>query len=461
MKLLTRRLVLQALIVFVACIIVINLPYFNVLLKRLSHQLFDFTGTESTIDIDAEKLSSSMYGYVVAMRYSGQQGTGIQALMSLQCWIGSFNLPMLILEPILNETEFISFSNVFETSLLQFSDLFDISQFNSASESMKFAQLGSQDHFYKNAPRKVIYVNSSRSRRFKGTKPPTLIWTASKENDCYSEVYIPDGFCVVRVIDLTSQWSMQKSYQIFSVAEMHEIIFGRWSPQEITLIFRQWHTPWYVLNPTLQQPSQCRNIRNISTESQFYPSRRLLTDVHYYENHFLGSRNKLAVMLRLERMTMQLNIKKHRSDNSSETCLSEAVEAAEQMWSKDIEYSKPIVAVDVGKYGSRSWRKNVDMMKLKQQANSTLSLLFHNQWTFEQWENSFTQAARGITNSGYIAALQRTLASRADCLVLLGGGYFQDLALNDYLRNHPKKEQRCVHLVCTMYWKRFKGKLDG
>ena len=330
MRLLTHRFVLQALILFVACTIVINLPYFNVLFRRSSHQLF---GTESTIDNDAEKSSSSMYGYVVAMRYSGQQGTGIQALMSLQCWIGSFNLPMLILEPVLNETQFISFSNVFKTSLIQFSDLFDISRFNSASASMKFAQLGSQDHFYKNAPRKVIYVNSRRSRRFEGAKPPTLIWSASKENDCYSEVYIQNGFCVVRVIDLTSQWSMQISYQIFSAAEMHEIIFGRWSPEEITLIFKEWHTPWYVVNPTLQQPSQCRNIRNISTESQFYPSHRLLTDVQYYENYFLGSRNKLAVMLRLERMTIQLKIKKHRSDNTSdaEKCLSEAVEAAEQI----------------------------------------------------------------------------------------------------------------------------------
>ena len=63
---------------------------------------------------------------------------------------------MLILEPTLNETQLISFSNVSKTSVIQFSDLFDISWFNFASESMKFAQLGSQDHFYKNAPRKVI-----------------------------------------------------------------------------------------------------------------------------------------------------------------------------------------------------------------------------------------------------------------------------------------------------------------
>ena len=104
-----------------------------------------------------------------------------------------------------------------------------------------------------------------------------------------------------------------------------------------------------------------------------YPSRRLLTDVQYYENHFLGSRNKFAVMLQLERMTLQLNIKKHRGDNSpdAEKCLTEAIEAAEQIWSKDI---KPIVAMDVGKYGSGSWYKSVDVMKLEQQANSTLPI---------------------------------------------------------------------------------------
>ena len=68
MKLLTRRFVLQALIVFVACTVVINLLYFNALFKRLSHQPFDFThGTESTIDIDAEKSNSPMYGCVAAM----------------------------------------------------------------------------------------------------------------------------------------------------------------------------------------------------------------------------------------------------------------------------------------------------------------------------------------------------------------------------------------------------------
>ena len=154
-------------------------------------------------------------------------------------------------------------------------------------------------------------------------------------------------------------------------------------------------------------------------------------------------------------MTIQLSIKNHHSDNTSnaETCLSEAVEAAEQVWSKDVKYSKPIVAMDVGKYGSTSWHKDVNMIKTASQFDSIIVV----SQPVEVW----TMAARGITNSGYIAALQRTLASWADCLVLLGGGNFLDLALNDYLSNHPNKEQQCVCVVCTVYWKRFRSKLDG
>ena len=53
-------------------------------------------------------------------------------------------------------------------------------------------------------------------------------------------------------------------------------------------------------------------------------------------------------------------------------------------------------------------------------------------------------------SSGYIAAFQRTLASRADCLVLVGGGYFQELALNDYKRNHPDRSTWYIYIVCAI-----------
>ena len=63
---------------------------------------------------------------------------------------------------------------------------------------------------------------------------------------------------------------------------------------------------------------------------------------------------------------------------------------------------------------------------------------------------TFTNATKRIENSGYIAALQRTLASQAECLVLAGGGNFQELAMRDYMRNHPNKRNWCIHAVCAI-----------
>ena len=75
---------------------------------------------------------------------------------------------------------------------------------------------------------------------------------------------------------------------------------------------------------------------------------------------------------------------------------------------------------------------------------STVVTLLNNTLNFEEWEDTFMEVS-GIEDRGYIAALQRTIASRADCLVLVGGGHFLELALHEYLRDHPSP---CVHFIC-------------
>ena len=98
---------------------------------------------------------------------------------------------------------------------------------------------------------------------------------------------------------------------------------------------------------------------------------------------------------------------------------------------------------------------------LTEHINSSFSKLFKDGWTFNEWEQSFTEVASIADNGGYIAAFQRTLASRADCLILIGGGYFQELALNDYKRNHPDKSRWCIHLICAINSERLEQAVDG
>jgi Zn-dependent oligopeptidase len=170
-----------------------------------------------------------------------------------------------------------------------------------------------------------------------------------------------------------------------------------------------------------------------------------MSDTKRYEDLFLNSSNEVAVMLRIEHVIDYVN--KHREQSSIDKCLEEAY----QLTKERQQSGRPMVTLDMGKFGSGVWSEltaKYDVAGLAEKSKQLLNSLFNNELSYTEWEESFTRATGGVENSGYIAALQRTLASRAKCLVLVGGGTFQDLALKDYLRNHPKREDQCVKLVC-------------
>ena len=67
--------------------------------------------------------------------------------------------------------------------------------------------------------------------------------------------------------------------------------------------------------------------------------------------------------------------------------------------------------------------------------------------TFKEWEDSFLQVTGNITDGGYIAALQRTIGSQADCLILVGGGTFRLGAISEYVHSHLKVSDHCYKFL--------------
>ena len=388
------------------------------------------------------------HGYVFVMRYNGQQGAAIQALLSMQCWVSTFNLPMYILEPVMSGTIFVSFPHHQEDTFLTFGDVFDIEHFNRMSESMGYALMASREEFFSNAPRNVIFV-------YPGSKDEIskVVWKADSKHGGKQKCYKFEGgrllhlaqehsFCCVRIVQLQATGSKM----FMTDKEVQEVIFGDNLPQSVTLIFAKWQTTWYVEREELDNPSVCKKFGKASSKEQFLPSPRLLSDVKRYEKHFLNSSNDVALMLRIERMTQFID--RHSQAWTVDKCLNEAVKLK-----KELQISgHPMVTLDLGMFGSGSISRYLGPSKetLTEKSNLLITELYDNKLTFEEWEGSFTKATGGVENSGYIAALQRTLASRAKCLILVGGGTFQDLALKDYLKNHRNKEDQCIHIVCAL-----------
>ncbi len=92
---------------------------------HLTSQLGIHSSTSHKITKDMKE------GFVTALRYSGQQGSGIKALKSLQCWASTLSVPMIILEPTIangvlvsditstgtsNNSSHITLTNLFDTS---------------------------------------------------------------------------------------------------------------------------------------------------------------------------------------------------------------------------------------------------------------------------------------------------------------------------------------------------------
>ena len=403
-------------------------------------------------------------GYVIALEFTGQQGANIQSIISLQCLAASFRFPVQILEPIMYDRNFVSVYRREKShgSYLRFSDLFDVEHFNKVSESIGYVSIGTREDFVASAPNDVIFVKMNRlqPKNQRRDRAPRVLWTATfGKNDCYGgqEVTLElsqlgrDDLCVVRVIELAVDYQSMDHY-VLSETDLREVIFGNRLPQDVTTIFSIWRSPWYVENSELHDPSMCKSVGLYSDKKQFLPSPRLVSDSIRYEKDFLNSSREVALMLRMEHMVWFVNHQEtsHSGKWTVDSCLQEALRITKG-YSKS---SLPMVAWDMGKFGSGSWALKQGVIdELDQKSKQLLLTLLDGKLTFEEWEESFTKAARGVEHSGYIAALQRTLASRTKCLVLVGGGSFQDLALKDYLRKHPNKEDQCFHQLCTKIFK--------
>ena len=120
------------------------------------------------------------------------------------------------------------------SSLLKFSDIFDVTHFSHASRSMGFAEIRSESDFQRNAPSDVILIESFGSVE----SLVTLVWASKERDDCYSDHRVPNGYCIRRVLSETGKKDIKVSYQIFTEEELFNIVLGPCQlPKEVTLVF--------------------------------------------------------------------------------------------------------------------------------------------------------------------------------------------------------------------------------
>ena len=343
---------------------------------------------------------------------------------------------------------------------LLFADLFNFANFNKISRDLNYSQLVPRDFFFDNAPRKIVLVYIYEGERNelpeltrlwpKRSSSPGMCFdpmTSQFNSDPKYQLYqiVQKGFCIVKVI----LFRMTRGEAlIFTEAQLRSNILGQMRTTDFTLVFNIW-MPKFVL-PGIKG-RECIDSGYHSSKGQFQPSRRLLANAKYYKKHFMNTTNgHITLMIRLEQIYMYLHRPRSAYGNwTVKKCLDVAVEKVRE-YQSNRSLGFPFVTLDVGKYGSKTLKSVTEPDKLRNDTkyiNRLLSSVYDHHWNLKEWENSFTKSTGGIVDSSYIAALQRTLASSAECLVLVGGGMFQELTMRKYIEIH-KKEDWCIEFLC-------------
>ena len=411
------------------------------------------------------------YGYVLTLRYGGQQTGTVGSLASLQCWIKSFDLPMLVAEPAVRHSKF---SGKHQEGGLRFSDFFDIEKFNNLGVGKReFGQIAEWDNFLEDAPRSIVFVQINDPKDEEYHSVHEQLWETSLTSMDTASCTLPPAlqflerykFCITQFVNVTirgkNPFETDDLYSPFPPEQVHKYLFQKLQPEEVTLVIDHWLPMYCVPNSKLINPEICRNIE-YTGRSLIYASSHLLKDVQRYENLFLLPRTALAVLIRSEHLiiwaamnceTKEGEVNKTKLMQVLHVHLNTIIDTARNT-KRRIAQGRTFVTFDAGKYGSSSWRSMFSRggyselrEPILQALKETVLSLDDSFDTFEEWEESFNESTGGITDAGYIAALQRTIGSRADCLILAGGGTFGLGALSEYVHHHPDTSEHCYQFL--------------
>ena len=351
-----------------------------------------------------------------------------------------------------------------DSNKIKFSDIYDLDMFNYISQKEGAPIIIPYSNYIHHAPKKAIFVLMKKTHCNCSTiPPPEVIWEASEGSDeCYplinetsllvntgnTTVVAPiynDGhtYCYIRIV---RAYHMLLSGQTITLDQFKNTIMNGRVLEGIVLVLSLWRTPWQV--------GRCNKIT--LDPQKISDSPHLQEAVERYKRHFkLVDGEYVGVMLRSEHAYLMIQTQLRQMKTSPytlEKCLNEVLDQTKHAMTETNTLSV-FVTADIGQFGTNSWNDSVhkghkhEIFEITDDVQKTIDSLYHSTLSFTQWEHSFIDATKGLKDKGYISAIQRVLASRARCLILLGGGSFQRMALTSYLV-HTQPQKLCVHLIC-------------
>ena len=393
--------------------------------------------------------ASTQYGYAYILDTLGQQSAGMRGVLSLQCWVASFGLPVHIVEPVIVSGHLTSASKQFlegKHDTLTFSDIVNVTHFNEESRKEGFPTLVGAKEFLNKAPRKKVVLKMFKVKC--GHDKVDFLWKDCS-SDAISNNLVEYNFHVVQTACI-KYCANNITLPLIDANVITRHIYQQYKPNEVTLEVRAWNGELFIPSSKMKDPMHCRGL-SIQRQEIISPSSRVLLDAKNYLRQYARSGFVITIMLRFEWFIAANNKYKRNPLNEIKSCADKTKTELERIRQKEVD-SSLVVTADVGE--SSSFKRTIVRAKatvtyedIFDVGTSFITELYEHKWKYTQWKDSFTKSSTS-SDSGYVAAMHRAIAANSSCLILFGGGAYQKLALLDYIKNHPDPSEWCIRFIC-------------
>ena len=393
--------------------------------------------------------SQNTQGYILPFRVMEQQTAAIRNLYSLQYWASTVN--MKVVEPYISNKTFDFFPFVKgDPNPMAFSDLYDRDLYNRQSTKYGHAELVTWEEFLTGSPKNTILVlpcgekcghtagyseyNDGFVNIVTVTNPERLEGTQMNGEKKFPAKFFTDlGFNFIREVSIVFRSTTPMTMQTFT----HHVL-GSYAPNDVTVIIALWQgMTKYRDNLYTNNKNSHKRIFHVG----LLPSTNMIQlSEKYLKKTNPNGKKYFGVMVRTEKVL------KHRSGPTKEDVVQYMMECAVNLtehFSVHPTWSRTL-AIDLGNFGTVRYRqspnKNVDLLY-----KAFITSVYSDSWSINKFENIFED----VVNPVIVAQLQRTIAAKSDCLVLIGGpSSFQSAALSMYKIFHPVEQEQCIIKHC-------------
>ena len=361
-------------------------------------------------------------GYIMGLHSVDQLTGGAMNFMIYQCLAAHMGPNVYTVEPFEVESSFGAFiwdikskEDFAEKNDVRLSDVYDMDEWYRFSDSLGIRRMPPWEELLEEGSRQLIYVT-------KGAAP-------CHHEPQFEGFFKAFDFKIVRTVCLGGS---------AGIDDLKKKNYGDFDPTTVVVLFR-WYWIMSVPGTSCNKGTYWGRLVNSLT-----PSKRIWANTDAYMKNYLGSQsnNYVSMMIRLEHTVI------HSGGQSRTEVVKHCLNKLLEQW-REISSSNGLnttfITLDTGRFGSNTLTGNAGGESLWNQTqaivNDFMHSLYGNRLSYDAWERSFLDVS-GLTKGsegagGYIAILQKAIASRGRCIILVGGGTFQENAGRLFAKLHP------------------------